>query len=130
MNVTLLDGGTTATTGGTSQLFSESGETVANGRVLVDAAEADYFSREKIICTSRLPARQSDGSYSKQKTKVQYVVPEIAADGEILYHLVRNEIEVHPKSADAAAMLAKLREMGAQLYKDSELNALYTTGSF
>lgn len=128
-SITLLDGGTTSTTGGTAKAFSQSSEPVANGKTFVDASETDFFAREKITCISRLPSQNTDGTWSKQKSKVQKVYPEILADGTTLFHIGRNEIEVHPLSADAAAMTAKIREDMAQLYKDSELTTFYTIGT-
>lgn len=126
MEVTLIDGGTTSTTGGTGNLFSESGKTLNSGKVLVDSDDTDFFTRPEIQLVSRMPSLQSDGEWSKQKTSARYVVPYTLDSGKVVYNLVRVETEIHP---EASSILAAMRDKGAQLAIDSELDAFYTSGS-
>lgn len=128
MSKTLLDGGSTTTSGGTNQVFEESGEKLANGVVLVDSGEANYFSRSKINMTSRVPSVQSNGLYSNAKRSATYVMPMTLADGvTTVYNSVRIEVSIHPESA--ASDLAELREKGAQILVDAEFDNFYTYGS-
>lgn len=128
MSKTLKDGGTSTTAGGTDQIMEQSGETVANGVVLVESAVADYFTRPKLYMVNRMPSQGSDGIWSKQKGSVRYVVPKVLADGvTTVFNLVRFEIEIHPEST--AAELADLREKGAQIGIDAEFDDFFSVGS-
>lgn len=128
MSITLKDGGTTSTAGGVDQVFDRSSLQVTNGYEYTDVAEADFFARQKVIATSRMPTLQSDGSWSKQKTSARFVMPITLADGTIAYNVARVELEVHPEAS--AANLTELREMAAQLSINAGLDDLYTAGSF
>lgn len=128
MSITLKDGGTTTTAGGSDQSFDRTSLSVTNGYEYADVAEADFFARQKVIATSRMPTLQADGSYSKQKTSVRFVMPITLADGTISYNVARVEIEAHPESS--AANLAELREMAAQMAIQAGLDDLYVAGSF
>jgi hypothetical protein len=127
MEITLLDGGTSSTTGGSAQVMSESGKKLNQGKVLVDTSVTDFFSRPELQLVSRMPTEQPDGTWSKKKTSVRYVVPFTTDAGDIVYNLVRVETEVHPDAA--ASVEADLREKGAQIAIDSELDDFYATGS-
>jgi len=128
MSVTLLDGGTTTTAGGANQAFSRTSLPVTNGYEYADVAEADYFARQKVILTSRMPALQADGSYSKQKTSAQFVMPITLADGSISFCVARVQVEAHPETS--AAQLAELREMAAQMAIQAGLDDTYKAGTF
>lgn len=126
MSITLLNGGTTTTSGGTAQVFEVSGETITDGRVLVDVGEADFFARNKLNITSRSPSQQSDGTWSKSKRTVVLVIPFTRADGSTVYNTTRVEVSFDPETTSAE--LADLRERGAQLLKDSEFDTFYSVG--
>lgn len=128
MSITILDGGTTSTAGGANQDFDRTSTPVTNGLEYADVSEADYFARQKVITTSRMPSLQGDGSYSKQKTSVRFVMPITLADGTIAYNVARVEVEAHPEST--VANLAELREFAAQLAIQAGLDDLYTAGTF
>lgn len=128
MSISLLDGGTTSTAGGSAQDFDRSALAVTNGYEYADVSETDFFARQKVIATSRMPSLQTDGSWSKQKTSVRFVMPITLADDSIAYNVARVEIECHPESS--AANLAELREMAAQLAIQAGLDDLYTAGTF
>lgn len=127
MSISLLDGGTTSTTGGSAQSFSRTSTPVTNGYEYADVSEADHLVRQKVICTARNPALQADGSYTKHKTKVQFVMPITLADGSISNCVTRAEIEYHPEAT--SAQVAELREMGAQAFIDSDFDNLVQAGT-
>ena len=127
MPITLLNGGTTATTGGTDQIFERTNEQVVNGHSFSDTAEADFFKRKKLTLSCRGPYKGGDGLWKSQVNKTSYAQPITLADGTIHYNVARNEIAYHPQST--AAQIAELREMNAQLCKDAELNPFYGAGT-
>lgn len=127
MSIDLLDGGTTATTGGSAQTFTRTSTPVTNGYEYADVSEADHLAREKVIITARNPAQQADGSWSKHKCKFQYVKPKTLADGTVSYMVSRTEIEYHPEAT--AAEVAELKEMNAQFNVDSEFDNTVNAGT-
>jgi hypothetical protein len=127
MAITLTDGGTTATTGGSAQSFDRTPAQVNNGYEYSDTSEADFFARQKVIITARQPQLQADGFWSKQKAKVQFVMPITKADGTIAYNVSRHEIEYDPEST--SAQIAELREMGAQSSIGSQFDDVYVAGT-
>jgi hypothetical protein len=127
MSTTLLDGGTTTTAGGSTQTFDRTNTTVTSGSEYADVSETDFFARQKVIITTRMPSLQLDGSWSKQKTKVQFVAPITLANGTIAYNIARVEIEAHPESS--AANLAELREFAAQMAVGTQFDYAYIAGT-
>jgi hypothetical protein len=128
MAISLLDGGTTTTAGGAAQSFERSSTPVTNGYEYSDVSEADFFARQKVIATSRMPQLQTDGTYSKQKSSLRFVYPLTLADGSIAYNVARVEIECHPEST--VANLTELRELAAQMAIQAGVDDLYTAGTF
>ncbi len=126
MSISLLDGGVSSTTGGTTQTFSEIGKNVTNGIALSDTGEPDYFARAELQCSIRMPSLQSDGEYSKNKRTVKYVKPLTLASGKIVYNTISFIVDFHPEST--AAQLADLREKGAQIGIDSEFDEFFANG--
>jgi hypothetical protein len=127
MSIALTDGGTTTTAGGAAQTFSRTSTPVTNGNEYADASETDHLARQKVICTARNPALQSDGTWSKHKAKGQFVLPITLASGEVSYNLIRVELEYHPEAS--AANVAELREMGAQIAISSAFDDLFVSGT-
>lgn len=127
MSISLLDGGVTATTGGTPQGFKRTNNPVNNGYEYADVAEPNFFARQKVVLTARNPALQSDGTYSKMKITKRWVMPITKADGSISYNVARSEMEYDPEST--ATQIAELCEMGAQLHKSASFNDLNTAGT-
>jgi hypothetical protein len=127
MTISLLAGGTTSTSGGSAQDFSRTNTSVNNGNEYADVSEPDFFARQKVVLSTRQPALQSDGSWSKQKTSSRFVTPKILASGEVVYNITRVEVEVHPETS--AAELAIQREMGGQMAIGAALDELYTAGT-
>lgn len=127
MSISLKDGGTTATTGGTDQTFDRTSTPVTNGYEYADSSETNHLARQKVVLTARNPSAQADGSWSKHKAKGQFVFPITLADGTVVYNLVRVEVEYHPEAS--AANVAELREMGAQILTSSAFDYLFIAGT-
>lgn len=128
MSISILDGGTTTTAGGAAQTFDRSSTPVTNGYEYADVSEPDFFARQKVLVTSRMPSLQSDGSWSKQKTSARFVLPITLADGTIAFNVARVELEVHPESS--VANLTEMREFAAQMAIQAGLDELYEAGTF
>jgi hypothetical protein len=129
--VILLEGGTTSTSGGTNMTFNPVGKTVVNGKAFGNAADSDLSTREEII-TKSISAQYNatTGKWSKQRSTAQFVVPYLNAAGEQFFSLVRIQIEVAPEHlSDVSTVIDTLREMGAQLLVDSEMDDLWNTGA-
>lgn len=124
--ITLQEGATYTPAGGTNIVFDATGESVANGVVCVNQAETNFFAREKLIATARLPSFGTDGKWSKQKTSVRIVMPKTLASGEVVYELVRVEIESHPEGTNN---ITALRKLGISALLDAELDNFFLVGS-
>jgi hypothetical protein len=127
MSISLLDGGTTSTAGGAAQAFSRTNLPVNNGYEYADVDEADFFARQKVIIATRSPQLQSDGTWSKQKTSLRFVLPITLADGTISYNVGRVEVECHPEAS--AANLAEIREFCAQMAIGAAFDDCYVAGT-
>ena len=127
MSISLLDGGTTSTAGGAAQDFDRTNLPVNNGYEYADVDEADFFARQKVIIVTRSPQLQSDGTWSKQKASLRFVLPITLADGSISYNVGRVEVEYHPEAT--AANLAELREFCAQMAIGSGFDDVYVAGT-
>lgn len=127
MSISLLDGGTTSTAGGAAQTFDRTNLSVNNGYEYADTSEADFFARQKVIIVARQPQEQSDGTWSKQKASLRFILPITLADGSIAYNVARVEVEYHPEATPAN--LAELREMAGQLAVSSGFDDVYVAGT-
>jgi hypothetical protein len=131
-SVTLLDGGTTATTGGSNQVFQPVGKTVTNGKAFGDVAVSDLTTREELTIRSRAAAyNNATGTWSKQKVSATYVIPYLDSDGIQHFSLIRVECEVSPVHlANVSTLIDTLREKGAQCIVDAEMDDTWNTGAF
>lgn len=125
--IAISDGATYTPAGGTAITFDATGEQVAGGIVCVNQAETDFFAREKLYTTSRVPSLGSDGEYTKLKSSARIVRPLVIASGKVVYNVVRVELEVHPESA--AGEVASLRSLGAGICVLSGFDDFFTVGS-
>lgn len=127
--MTILDNSTAqaAPTGGSAVTLSEDGVTVANGKHVADASNANFLTRLNATFRNRPPALQSDGSWSKCKRSAMIVQPKELADGSYVFNLVRIEVEYHPEST--AAEVTTLRYNGSQLLTDPDVDNFITSGS-
>jgi hypothetical protein len=117
-------GGTT--TAGTALAFSSDGVDVKNG-VHIAAMGQDFLDRTNITLKTRNPQKQSDGTYSKAKRYATLVAPKTIASGEVVFPLVRIEVELHPEMT--AAEVTNIRMLGAQLFTDADLLSFLEDGS-
>lgn len=125
--MTFLQGGTVATTGGTSKTLTTDGAVVQNGIHLIDASVTDYKTRPNCTVKYKAPTLRADGSYTKMKMSFVGVRPFQSADGMTHFNLVRTEIEIHPEAS--ATELAYLRSQGAQQLADVDTDSFWSTGS-
>jgi hypothetical protein len=127
--MTILDGSTAqaAPTGGSSVTLTEDGVTIANGKHVADASNADFLTRLNATFRNRQPALQSDGSWSKCKRSAMIVQPKERADGTYAFNLIRIEEEYDPETTTAEEL--SLRLYGSQLLTDSDTSSFWTSGS-
>lgn len=125
--MTIKEGATFTPVGGTDITFDDSGEEIANGIVCVNQAEANFFAREKLIAVSRLPVQDKMGKFSKQKTSVRIIDPEVLADGTTVYDVGRFEIETHPEGG--ATRITKIRRLLLAAANSASLDNLFLVGS-
>lgn len=125
--MTFLQGGTVATTGGTSKTLTTDGQQVANGIHLIDGSVTDFKVRPNCTVKYKAPTLKPDGTYTKAKMSFVGVRPMLSADGQTHFNLVRTEIEVHPEAS--ATELAYLRSQGAQQLTDVDTDTFWSVGS-
>jgi len=127
-NMSLLAGGTVATTGGTAQVFADDGITIPNGLHLIVPADADYQTRRSVTAKYRPPVVDpKTGTYTKDKKSVSYTCPVVLSSGQVVFNVIRIEREVHPSTTAAAAL--ELNTIGAQLLADADVVGFWATGS-
>lgn len=101
-NATLSLGGTCSVSGGTTKTFTEAGETIANGKKVVDLSQTDARLRPFIVCVNRPARTDGRGKFiSKEKHTARLVVPKLRADGTISYPLVEIRFEPDVENTDA-----------------------------
>lgn len=126
--MSLLAGGSVATTGGTAQVFADDGVTIPNGLHLIVPADTDYQTRRSATVKYRPPTVDpKTGSYTKDKKSISYTVPVVLASGAVVFNVIRIEREVHPSTSAAAQ--AELCTIGAQLLVDADVAGFWANGS-
>lgn len=125
-NMTLLSGATVSATGGTTVNFAPDGVSVPNGVHVADSANADFKTRANVTLRTRNP-QLVNGVFTKNKRWVTYVAPQVLSSGDIVFNLVRVEVEFHPDLA--AADLTEMLKRGAQVMIDSDLATFWSMGS-
>lgn len=114
-------------TGGTDIIFTQIGSDIANGIVVVNAAQADFRIRESITFRNRNPTKDRNGSWSKAKRSSLILCPMLLASGDIAYNLGRVDFEIHPEAT--SAHIANLRYLTSQLTSSAEVTNFLTAGS-
>lgn len=122
----IKEGATYAPTGGTDITFSLTGERVANGIVTANMAESNFFAREKVYQTVRMPVLMPDGDFSKMKTSLRIVRPATLPSGKVVYNIVRVEQEIHPLTPTEAA---NLRSLAIGALADADFTQFWEAGS-
>jgi hypothetical protein len=114
-------------TSGTDKTFSPDGVPVANGIHVADMGQVDARIRASITCKNKPPVLNSDGTWSKDKRSVSFVVPKILASGKTTFPLVRLEIEAHPENTVAERL--DLSYMALQILFNSHFASFISTGN-
>jgi hypothetical protein len=126
--LSLMKNATSGTvTGGTAMALSSDGEEVKNGVHVADMSESDFTIRTNMTLRTRNPVKQPDGSYSKGKRWITIVVPKTLDDGTIVFNLIRQEMEIHPKTTTAE--IANIELLASQVWTDSDLSDFRRNGS-
>lgn len=127
-NMSLLTGATISATGGTAFVFADDGVTVQNGVHLVVPATSDYRVRESATFKFKPPALLGDGTYTRDKKEITYVVPIILASGKISFQTMRVIRELHPEFS--AANATNMNKLVAQMLAgDSDTDNFWSAGS-
>lgn len=129
VNSAISSGATVAATGGTSFTFTADGQTAAGAVHVANAAITDFRIRPNAWFRSKVATvlDKLKGTFSKGKRSVVYVKPKILASGEVVYPLIRIELEDHPEMS--LAEITALVTEGAQLLCDSDYTSFWTTGA-
>jgi hypothetical protein len=114
-NVTIVGDAALAdvtTAAGTDRTFTPDSEQVVGGIHCHDAAEPDFAERQNVTFKARNPVLSRDG-FSKGKRWITLKQPFTLDTGEIIQHVCRAEIEIHPDlaSADVEAFVASLAQL-------------------
>lgn len=127
-NMSLLASATIAASGGSAQVFTDNGVTIANGVQLVVPADTDYSVRRMATAKYRPPTIDSKtGVYSKDKKSISYTIPVVLTTGQVVFNVIRIEREVHPSLS--AANCTEMNKIAAQLLTDSDTDGFWGTGS-
>lgn len=128
-NSTILSGATVSASGGTSFTLSLDGQTAAGATHVANAAVTDFRVRPNAWFRSKIATLldKLKGTFSKGKRSVVYVRPKILSSGEVVYPLIRIELEDHPEmsTAEVAALVTE----GAQFLTDGDFASFWHTGS-
>ena len=114
-------------TGGTAMIFEEDGVDVKNGVHLHVPAVTDFRVRPNVTFKNRNPSLLGDGTYSKGKRTISFVIPKELASGLVVFNLIRMEVEIHPETT--AAEVLDLCLLGSQLLSDTDTQTFLGTGS-
>lgn len=125
--IVLKEGATYTPAGGSNITFELTGKSVANGVSCHNMGETDFFQREELVATSRMPSKGTDGEYSKQKSSLKIVRPDTLASGKVVYNLIRIDIEVHPETG--VTEVGNLRSLGMAALNAAGLNNFFENGS-
>lgn len=127
-NASLTLGGTASITGGTAKTFSEAGETIQNGKKVIDLSITDSRLRTSITVTNRPARLNSLGVYvSKDKKVVKIVRPKLKADGAISFPLREIRIEDDPEMTDTER--AEMNNFAAQIMFDADFQQFVLNGT-
>lgn len=127
-NSTLSLGGTCSVTGGTSKTFTEAGETITNGKKVVDFSQTDARLRPFVVCVNRPARTNGQGKFiSKEKRTWRLVCPKLRADGTISYPLL--EIRFEPDVENTDAERNQMLSYGAQGCFDADFSSFMLYGT-
>lgn len=124
---TLLAGATVAATGGTATTFNQDGSKVINGICVVDSAESDIRTQDKIIVKGTRGTLQTDGTWSKDRRSTKFVSPDPMPDGTLDFGFI--EISYVGSPLRTTAQRAHMKVMAAQMLSDSDFAAFWENGN-
>lgn len=126
--MSLLSGATVSASGGSALAFADDGQTIANGVHLIVPADADYQTRRQVTAKYKQPyLNPTTGEYGKDKKTISLALPQVLANGKVVFNVIRVEREVHPSLA--AATCTELNKLAAQMLTDTDTDAFWATGS-
>lgn len=127
-NATILDGGTVATTGGTSKTLTTDAMPVTGGVHLIDASVTDIRTRPTVTCKVKQPSVDSKtGKWSSGWKQATLTFPKILADGTQKFPSLYIKLADHPEMTDAE--YEKMIIWGAQVLRDADFNSFWKPGS-
>lgn len=127
-NMSLLTGATITPSAGTAKVFADDGITVTNGVHLVVPATVDYRVRESATFKYKSPTLLADGTYTRDKKEITFVIPMLLASGKVSFNTFRISREVHPEFS--AANATDFNKLACQMLAgDSDTDAFWATGS-
>lgn len=127
-NMSLLEGTSLGTSGGTAITLTDTGVSVPGGIQLIVSEDTDYQTRRTVTAKYR-PAtiNVATGQYGKDKKSLVFVEPVLLSDGRVVFNTLRLEREVHPSTP--AATVADYNVIGAQLLFRADATGFWTNGS-
>lgn len=126
--MSLLAGATVSASGGTALAFVDDGVSIQNGLHMVVPADTDYQTRRQATAKVKQPTLDSKtGVYGKDKKTISLTLPQVLADGKVIFNVIRVEREVHPSLSAANAL--ELNKLGAQLLTDSDTADFWAAGT-
>lgn len=127
-NATILDGGTVATTGGTSKTLTTDAMPVVGGIHLIDASVSDIRIRPTATCKVKQPSVDpATGKWTSGWKQLTLTFPKILADGTQKFPSVYIKLADHPEMTDAE--YEKIIIWAAQAIRDADFAAFWKTGS-
>jgi hypothetical protein len=127
-NMSILTGATITPSGGSALVFADDGTTVTNGVKLVVPATSDYRVRENATFKFKAPSLLADGTYTKDKKEITFVIPMLLASGKVSFNVFRISREVHPEFS--AENCTNFNNMASQLLAgDADTENFWAAGS-
>lgn len=127
-NATILDGGTVATTGGTSKTLTPDAMPIVGGIHLIDASVADIRTRPTVTCKVKQPkVDQATGKWSGGWKQLTLTFPKILADGSQKFPSIYIKLADHPEMVTAE--YEKFIIWAAQCLRDADFDSFWKTGS-
>lgn len=126
--LTIMEGATCSTTGGTTKTFSANSATVKGGVQVVDTSVTDARIRPAITATAKPAVYDAKaGSWTYERREIVLVRPKLLADGKVAFNSVRIIAGFHPETT--AAEIAELFNQSAQLQFDADLTNYRAIGT-
>lgn len=127
-SMSLLASATVAASGGSALVFADDGVTIQNGVHLIVPADTDYQTRRSVTAKVKQPTIDvRTNAYGKDKKSISLTLPQVLADGRVVFNVIRIEREVHPSLS--AANAEELNKLAAQLLTDADTANFWATGS-